>query len=113
MKTKFACLVFALILGIGSAFATVPDSASIKMQPAKEIKAAIGYPAFAIDQGVEGTVYVRLVILEDGSVNILEAHCSNNDLLRFVVDKVIAMKFDPSEYETGEPFNMRFAFSLY
>lgn len=113
MKTKITMFAAMLFLGISAAFATTPDSLSTKMDPMPEIRASIEYPQFASEQGIEGTVYLRLELLENGHVNIIQANCANNELLRYVVDKVETMKFDPEIYKVGEPFNMKFSFTLF
>jgi hypothetical protein len=109
---KHFILSLTLFTLIGSAGATVP-SPEIKEQQAREtIKASISYPAFAIEQSLEGVVWIRVQLLPNGHVEVIKASSSNNDLLRYTVDKIEALVFDTESYQTSEPFNLRFEFVL-
>lgn len=112
MKTKITLLTAMLLIGFSSVFASIPSLDGTKVDARQEIKVSIDYPDFAIEQGLEGVVYVRLEVLDNGKVNILNASSLSNDLLRYVVDNIEAMYFDPAIYITGQPFNLKFSFLL-
>lgn len=113
MKTKIITLSAMLLMGFSSIFAGNPDGDKTKMEAREDISLRIDYPEFAIEQDMEGTVYVRLELLENGQVNVIKANSPSNELLRYVVDNLETMHFDPEVYATGEPFNMKFSFVLY
>jgi outer membrane biosynthesis protein TonB len=113
MKKLIAVLTIAFIFGVGTAMASSPDSLAVKKNSRSEILAAISYPPFAIELGIEATVYLQVQLLESGEVEVIQAHCSNNEILRYVVDNIRTMNFDPKIYETMVPFNLKFNFNLY
>ncbi|NOR88017.1 MAG: hypothetical protein GQ527_10440, partial [Bacteroidales bacterium] len=71
MKTKIlitaAIMIFGLVLqpSISNA-ATEIESTSFKSAMSKTIK----YPAFASENGLEGTIWVNLNVLEDGTIQV-------------------------------------------
>lgn len=110
MKQIILALTFFAVISSASAAVAGPD---IKGRNAKEsIKEAVVYPAFAIEQGLEGIVWLRVKVQSDGRVDVVQASSTSNDLLRYVVDKVESMVLNPEDYAASEPFNLKFDFVL-
>ena len=104
-----AFTLFALTLTVGAH----PTHPLTKGRSAKEvIKETVVYPQFAIEQGLEGTVWMRLQIDQNGRVEVVKANSTNNDLLRYAVDKVENLNLAEGQYEAGQPFNLKFDFVL-
>lgn len=95
MKTRIATLMLMLVLFIaGSAFASKPVIASkaVSTSVATQLKGEIKYPSFAIDQKVECCVVVRLVIQEDGTLDVIESNSMSKDMEKYVIKTIENME---------------------
>jgi outer membrane biosynthesis protein TonB len=95
MKTRIATLL--IVLGIfiaGSAFASKPilTSKAVSSSVAKQLKSEIKYPAFAVDQKFECCVVVRLVIQEDGSLDVVESNSMSKSMEKHVIKTIESME---------------------
>jgi hypothetical protein len=95
MKTRIATLMLLLGLFIaGSAFASKPVIASkaVSSSVAKQLKSEIKYPSFALDQQFECCVMVRLVIQEDGTLDVVESNSLSKDMEKYVIKTIENME---------------------
>ena len=95
MKTRIATLIFVMGLFLaGTAFASKPVIASkaVSSSVAKQLKSEIKYPAFAIDQNFQCCVAVRLVIQEDGTLNVIESNSMSKEMEKHVVNTIENME---------------------
>jgi len=84
MKTRIILITTALLLGfLFSSNKTSARTNSFNTAIGKTIK----YPAFASENKIEGTVWVSLMVAEDGTMSVLE---SNHTCCAKLSDKVIA-----------------------
>lgn len=95
MKTRIATLIF--IMGIflaGTAFASKPVIASkaVSSSVANQLKSEIKYPAFAVDNKFECCVVVRIVIQEDGTLDVVESNSMSKDMEKHVIKTIENME---------------------
>jgi hypothetical protein len=91
MKTRIATLIFVMGLFLaGTAFASKPVIASkaVSSTVAKQLKSEIKYPAFAVDEKFECCVVVRLVIQEDGSLDVIESNSISKSMEKHVIKTI-------------------------
>jgi len=105
-------LTIALTLAFGTLSAMVPEPESANVKAKQVVKNAMVYPEFAIEQGIEGVVYMQLQVDDQGRIEVVKANSCCNELLRYAVDKIEGMKVEEGKYEPGKPFNMKFQFIL-
>lgn len=84
MKTRIILITTALLLGF--LFSTNKVSAKTNTF-SSAISKTIKYPAFASENKVEGTVWVSLMVADDGTMSVVE---SNHTCCAKLSDKVIA-----------------------
>lgn len=95
MKTRIATLFFVMgIFLAGTAFASKPviASKSVSSSVAKQLKSEIKYPTFAIDQKVQCCVVARLVIQEDGTLDVVESNSMSKDMEKHVIKTIENME---------------------
>jgi outer membrane biosynthesis protein TonB len=107
MKTKLLFLVMTVILGLNFAFATEPEVAVKKM-----INDQITYPDFAVKSLIEGKVYVTFSIDQDGKITVKESNSLNEELRKYVVEKMDDLKVTPGKDYDGKTYSMKFTFEL-
>jgi hypothetical protein len=107
MKAKVLSLLVVAFLSLNVAFAAKPP-ANVKAEVVKEV----GYPDFAIEEELEGDVYVSFTVKEDGKINVVEAHSTSTELKDYVTDKLETVKVDIFKTEANEKYNMKFTFNL-
>lgn len=83
MKTRSFLLSGLVILGL-IIFPALVNAETSTFQ--KAFKKSVKYPAFASEKGAEGTVWVEIDVLPDGSMKVLE---SNHSCCPEMRDKVI------------------------
>jgi hypothetical protein len=107
MKTRLFLLAIACLIGLNFAFASEPEVA-VKNFITKQIK----YPDFAVKSLNEGKVYVTFTIDEAGKVTVKESNSLNEDLRKYVVDKLNETTVTPNKEYTGKIYSMKFTFEL-
>jgi len=95
MKTRIATLIFVMGLFLaGTAFASKPVIASkaVSSSVVKQLKSEIKYPSFAVDEQVECCVVVRLVIQEDGTLDVVESNSMSKKMEKHVIKTIESME---------------------
>ncbi len=110
MKTRVILLAGLFLFGL-IIFPSAVDAKTVTFKEA--IQKTIKYPAQASEQGFEGTVWVHLNILEDGTIKVIE---TNHDCCKKLYQNVVAQlngqkikKFDSSM--AGE-HNLKLVFQI-
>jgi hypothetical protein len=91
MKTRIATLMVVLgILCVNAISASEPSQAprAIAKSVAKVVQSELSFPDFARELNFECCVLVRVKILKNGRFEVDCANCKNDQLKKYVVDKV-------------------------
>ena len=109
MKTVILTLVFTAIVAVNSFASSINPKSNIKDVLNKEIT----YPEFAKEQKLEGVVMVSFSINESGLINIDLTNASNEDLKKYVIEKLKKLIFkDSNDIEIKSKYNMKFEFKF-
>lgn len=115
MKTRIVAL--ALLLGLfisTTAFANqpVPASKAVASSVASFIEDEMVYPEFAIKDKFEGDIVIKVVIDEDGTFEVTDANCHNNDMINYVVREVEKLDSDKFDRYSGQSVLVKLKFDL-
>ena len=114
MKTRIITLLLIAIISLSF---TSADAKGQKVQnknnAMQTILSSIKYPEFAKDALIEGLVWVRLSIIDDGMVRVSIIQGSNEGLKKYVSKELAKIKLDVEEDEINKPMDMKFTFKLY
>ncbi len=83
MKTKVIILAIATFL-----VATTVKANYSKSEVIDNIKKELNYPHKAIEQGMEGDVYVAFKLDDNGKVIVSQANSADEDLKKIVVEEI-------------------------
>ncbi len=113
MKTKVLFFVIASFLCYNFAFSqnnsVNPDP---KMQVRQAIVSKVIYPEFAVNEGIEGTVYASFSISKDGKIQVIQVESCNEELKIYVSSKLKEIEIEGNEQVADEVYNMKFKFEL-
>ena len=113
MKTKISLLTAMFLIGFVSVFAnTPPENDRAKKSACNDARLELNYPNAALEQDIEGIVYVQCVVQEDGKVMVLESNSGCGLLCTYVTESLSQVVFDPDKFITGEPFNLKYTFEI-
>lgn len=113
MKTKFLIVTLSLVFMMFAGIASADEHETYAQAALKSTVARnIVYPEFAKKMGLEGIVYVRIEVSEEGKVTVAQVNGSSQELMNYVVEKFTSNSVDliPSCY--GNSYNMKFTFKL-
>ena len=115
MKTRIATILFLLGLFLSTAaFAVEPVPANNQVQ--KEIKKLVqkrlSYPQFAIDSKTECTVYLKIIVGENGSLEVDCANCYCPKMKDFVVKNVEKIESSKLAGAEGSEMLLKVKFDL-
>jgi hypothetical protein len=91
MNTRIATLIVVLgvlFVNVISASEPVPAPKAISKSVADLVQSELSFPDFARESKFECCVLVRIKILENGRFKVDCANCKNDQLKRYVVNKV-------------------------
>lgn len=114
MKTKVFILIVAALMVFNFTNADNSNSAEPQKQAqlAKKVTKAIEMPQFAIDNSIEGDVYVNFSVRSDGSINIIKVNSGQQELKEYVIDELKKMYITPEDGVVDKEFNLKFSFRL-
>lgn len=116
MKTKLIFTLFVvLFLGMNLAKAetdTIPTGENRRFVQ-KLLTKEIGYPQFAIDEQITGTVYVSVSFNTDGSVKLNEIKGTDEKLSEYVSGKLKGIKLSDVSESPDFIYFLKFKFELY
>lgn len=107
MKTK------ALIIAIVAFFAvTAVNASGTKKEVISKVKKEMTYPEFAINEKIEGDVWVAFRVDDEGNFQVYQANSANQELKELVIKKL--EKITPPEIGAAknELYQMKFSFKL-
>jgi hypothetical protein len=107
MKTKIFSVIAILMLTVTLSFAKDPKSV---LQ--QSIKTNIEFPALAVEQQLEGAVFVEFTVNADKKVEVLNCNSLVGELQSYVYNKVSGMTVEVTPDLIGKTFLMRFDFNL-
>ena len=106
MKTKILIVLAMLMLVITNSYAS-PQSV---LQ--QTINSKIQFPVVAIEEQIEGVVFVEFEIKNDGKIEVLNCSSLAGELQSYIFLTLSAMKVTPEAELLGEKFLMKFDFKL-
>ena len=111
MKTGILTTIMVTLLSISLGMAQNADP-DPKNQVKQEVSKQVIYPEFAVDLGIEGTVYASFKVGEDGSISVIQVESTDPRLKEYVTKKLAEIKVKDTEETRNEIFNMKFTFEL-
>lgn len=107
---KFKLFTLAAILGLMSITSVMAGEDKTMVKQA--VKQEIQYPDFAIEQDLQGTVWVEFTVDENGKIKVEQINSMCVPLKNYVLNKLEGM--DAFELVSGskEKYQMRFDFHL-
>lgn len=115
MKTRIATVMLLLGIFIAStAFASepVPANSQAKNEVKSLVLKKLIYPQFAIDSKTECTVYLSLIINENGMLEVDCANCSCEKVKDFTVKAIKKIKSDDLKNFKGQTMNLKVRYDL-
>ena len=109
MKTKLIAIAAILMLAFSSSYAGFSKSPS---DLEKTIKSEISFPASAIENQIEGSVFVEFTVNDDGSIEVLNCFSEQGELQCYVFSTLSKLKVIPDDEVVGKTYTMRFDFKL-
>lgn len=73
----------------------------------------VKYPAFAMEEKIEGVVALTMLFNRDGNVVIVDSFGSDPRLESYVHEQLYGLHVKDCAVAMNKPFNMRFTFRLY
>lgn len=104
---KSILILTILMLIISISYANSPESV---LQ--QTIKSQIQFPAFVLDEQIEGTVFVEFTIKEKGSIEVLNCSSLQRELQSYVFLKSSSLNVNPDPERTVKNFLIRIDFKL-
>ena len=113
MRATILLTAVFCLLGLNLSFSQVKENKNPdpKLQVRQIISKQVTYPEFAIDLGIEGTVYASFLVNEDGTLKVIEVSSANDRLKEYVEKKLKEIKVTAGQ-EANEIYNMKFSFEL-
>lgn len=114
MKTKLISIVAMLMLTLTFSYAENPSNGYAKSPTdlQQTINNQISFPESAIENLIEGAVFVEFTVKADGSIEVLNCFSEQGELQCYVFSTLSAMKVTPTPEVVGQTFTMRFDFKL-
>lgn len=117
MKTRIATIVLMLALAFflgSSTFANepVPASSQVKKEVKQLIQKKLLYPQFAIDNGNEATVYVKLIIDDNGKLTVDCANCACGDMKKYTIKAIEKIKSKDLMAYAGQTMDLKISYDL-
>lgn len=115
MKTRIATLLFVFgLFVISSAFAMepVPASKAVSKKVANLIENELDYPEFAIVDKFECCVAVKVLIQEDGTLDVTEANSVSKDMIKHVIKTIENMETEDLAKYAGQEVGIKIVFDL-
>ncbi|NOY51533.1 MAG: hypothetical protein GXO88_13345 [Chlorobi bacterium] len=115
MKTRIATVMLLLGMFLSTAsFASEPIPAN--SQVSKELREAIRkklyYPQFAIDSKTECSVYAKIIVNENGRLEVDRANSSCEKMKDFTVKTIEKIKSDDLSSYSGQWMLMKITYDL-
>jgi hypothetical protein len=115
MKNSILALL-AIFLISTSAFAlNTQDPEVVKAQKTnvvKNLKLQIDYPDFAIENKIQGHVYVSFNLDQAGNIIIEEIHSTQAELKEYVIEELKKINIPQNDEYINLTYEMRFKFDL-
>ncbi|MBC8343102.1 MAG: hypothetical protein ISR55_04115 [Bacteroidetes bacterium] len=112
MKKGIWAVLVTLLFGINFAIA-MDNTDEIKDSKVKQaIINEITYPEFAINNKIEGDVFVSFLVNKDGKIRIIRTNSIFNNLESYVIEKMKTMTIKVDDVEIGKTYDMKFSFKL-
>jgi outer membrane biosynthesis protein TonB len=111
MKTIIIILISLMTIstmGNTTEVATIDSQKKIE----KLLQKTIDFPDFAKKEKVEGIVLVNFTVNSDGTLNVNLTNESNEELKKYVVNKLNQIKLNPENITEGQSFNVKFEFKI-
>jgi|GEM_PF-1704332 len=114
MKTKLISIVAMLMLTLTFSYAENPSNGYAKSPTdlQQTINSQISFPESAIENLIEGAVFVEFTVKADGSIEVLNCFSEQGELQCYVFATLSAMKITPEAEVVGQTFSMRIDFKL-
>ncbi|PLX14878.1 MAG: hypothetical protein C0598_00380 [Marinilabiliales bacterium] len=115
MKTRIATVMLLLGLFLAStafAFEPVPANSQAKKEVKSLIKKHIIYPAFAVENKIECTVYMSLVINENGMLEVDCANCSCPEVKDFTIKTIEKIDSKALKNFKGQTMKLKVTYDL-
>lgn len=115
MKTRIATVMLLLGIFIAStAFASepVPANSLAKNEVKSLIQKKLIYPAFAIDNKTECTVYLSLIINKNGMLEVDKANCSCEKVKNFTIKAIEKIKSADLQNFKGQTMKLKVSYDL-
>lgn len=107
MKTKIIAIAALIMLTITLAKAKDPQS-TLRQTITEQIK----FPSSAVDQKIEGVVFVEFTVSTDGKIEVINCNSLQGELQTYVYEVLSETKVTPDREIAGKTFLMRFDFKL-
>jgi hypothetical protein len=108
MKTKIIALFVVAFLLVGTAV----KADSYKKEVINKVKKEMVYPDIAIQDNLEGDVWVAFRVDDDGKFQVFQANSTDEDLKAIVVDKLESINPPEVGIAPNELYYMKFSFKL-
>ena len=112
MKTRILMVVILALMSFNHAFTNNDQNLDPKNQVKQIVAKEVSYPDFAIDLGIEGTVYTSFSINDNGTLMVFEIESTNDRLKDYVTKKLKEIHLEASQDEKSQIYNMKFSFEL-
>ena len=109
MNAKLFTLAMIIgLLSFTTAHADEDDTAMLK----QTVKQAIEYPEFAVEENLEGTVWVEFSLTEDGKIKVEQLNSDCIPLKNYVLEELDGMDASKFVDAKKEKYQMHFDFHL-
>lgn len=115
MKTRIATIMLMLTVFLGTtAFANepIPASSQVKKEVKQLIQKKLLYPQFAIDNGNESAVFVRLIIDKNGRLTVDCANCACGEMKKYTIKAIERIKSKDLMAYAGQTMNLKISYDL-
>lgn len=107
MKTKILTIAAILMLAINISYAKSPQS-DLRQTITEKVK----FPSNALEQKIEGTVYVEFKVTPEGKIEVLNCFSLQGELQTYIFQTISGISVSPDPELLGITFVMRFDFNL-
>lgn len=96
-----------LMLAITMSYAKDPHSTMVNI-----IKDKVKFPPIALENRIEGTVFVEFKVNEQGKIEVINCHSLEGELQSYVFLTLSGISITPEAEIIGKSYLMRFDFQL-
>jgi len=107
MKTKIIAIVALVVLTITFTQAKDPQT-SLRQTITEQIK----FPASAVEQKIEGTVFVEFKVTTDGKIEVVNCNSLQGELQTYIFQQLSTITVIADPEIIGKTYLMRFDFNL-